>query len=90
MKLTESYLKRLIKQVINEGLTQGQFNITQDPTDYKDLYAQYVPDVLTPAEFTTLVNGLNEIRPALEKLGINPRNILKTKLYNAETNKNQY
>ena len=69
MKLTESYLKRLIKQVINEGLTQGQFNITQDPTDYKDLYDQYAKSgvPIERGEFTNLINILNKMKVKVDK-----------------------
>jgi hypothetical protein len=55
MKLTESYLKRLIKQAINE--MQDPFSVTaQDPAlDYQDLYDEYVRNGVKMCRFHRII-----------------------------------
>jgi len=94
MKLTESYLRRLIKQAINEmhddsfpAMKEPHFNPSRPAGDYQDLYAQYVPNVLTADEFNNLVRDLNELRPSLKKIGVDPERLLRSQLTNMENNR---
>ncbi len=94
MKLTESYLRRLIKQAINEmhddsfpAMEEPYFNPSRPQGDYKDLYAQYVPNVLTADEFNNLVRDLNELRPSLKKMNTDPERVLRNWLTNMEENR---
>ena len=94
MKLTESYLRRLIKQAINEmddgsfpAMKEPHFNPSRPQEDYQDLYAQYVPNVLTADEFNNLVRDLNELRPSLKKIGVDPERLLRSQLTNIENNR---
>jgi len=103
MKLTESYLRNLIKQAINEmhddsfpamkeppfnpPTKQPHFNSSRPAGDYQDLYAQYVPNVLTADEFNNLVRDLNELRPSLKKIGVDPERLLRSQLTNMENNR---
>jgi hypothetical protein len=85
MKLTESYLKRLIKQAINE--MQDPFSVTaQDPAlDYQDLYDEYVRNgvKIERGEFNNLINILNKMKV------INPRQHLETWLRDISINRSQ-
>jgi hypothetical protein len=85
MKLTESYLKRLIKQAINE--MQDPFSVTaQDPAlDYQDLYDEYVRNgvKIERGEFNNLINILNKMKV------INPRHHLETWLRDISINRSQ-
>jgi hypothetical protein len=91
MKLTESYLRRLIKQAINEmddgsfpAMKEPHFNPSRPQEDYQDLYAQYVPNVLTADEFNNLIRDLNELRPSLKKMNTDPERVLRNWLTNME------
>lgn len=89
MKLTESYLRNLIKQALNEINDEfpANFNPSRPADDYQDLYAQYVPDILTSNEFNELVNDLNKLRPSLKKIGVDPERLLRNQLANMESNR---
>ena len=94
MKLTESYLRNLIKQAINEmhdddfpAMKEPHFNPSRPADDYQDLYAQYVPDILNSNEFNELVNDLNKLRPSLKKIGVDPERLLRNQLANMESNR---
>lgn len=94
MKLTESYLRKLIKQAINEmhddafpAMKEPHFNPSRPEGDFQDLYSQYVPRVLTANEFNNLVKDLNELRPSLAKMNLNPEKVLTGWLTNMESNR---
>jgi hypothetical protein len=68
-------------------MKEPHFNPSRPAGDYQDLYAQYVPNVLTADEFNNLVRDLNELRPSLKKIGVDPERLLRNQLTNIENNR---
>ena len=94
MKLTENYLRSLIRQALNEmnddafpAMKEPHFNPSRPADDYQDLYDQYVPSVLTSGEFNKLINDLNDLRPSLKKIGQDPERLLRNWLTNMENDR---